>query len=87
MAFVPRKEKASWGLPCNQSADGNLWAGKGYEKSLAGQFGMRTAQEIRRALAGIRGDRCGRFWIDFESRKITMAVGESAMNEYESASF
>ncbi|HEV2548664.1 MAG TPA: hypothetical protein VGU20_15090 [Stellaceae bacterium] len=79
--FISRQVKASWGLPCNQSADGSLWAGKGYEKGLEGQFGHSVAQAVRQALARVRGDRCGRFWIDLEERTVTMMVGDSVDNE------
>jgi hypothetical protein len=85
--FISRREKASWGIPCNQSADGRLWAGKGYEKSLRGQFGEEVASQISEALTRGRGERTGRFWVDLETRTITMMVGNSNDNEQEQISF
>jgi hypothetical protein len=66
---------------------GTLWAGKGSEKSLDGQFGATIAADISRALQATRGDRCGRFWVDLEAREIRMAVGDSAENKHSTASF
>jgi len=82
-AFKSRDEKAEWGLPCNQRADGSLWAGKGYRKALEGQFGTSVVRAIARAINSKRDDRCGRFWVDLEAKLVTMAVGESADNRYE----
>ena len=87
MPFITRSEKASWRIPCNQNADGELWVGKGYEKRLEGQLGEDLAKEVARALRRTRGGRNGRFWIDLETRTVTMAVGESAENTYDNARF
>ena len=87
MPFISRQEKAAWGIPCNQKADSSLWVGKGYEKSLDGQLGPRVAVDLLIAISAVRGDRCGRFWVDMEEHKVTMAVGNSADNTYDSASF
>jgi len=46
-----------------------------------------VAADILAALSKERGDRCGRFWVDLEVRKIIMAVGDSAENQYAEASF
>jgi hypothetical protein len=85
--FIPRAVKAAWGFPCNQKADGSLWAGKGYECPLEDQVGERMAADIRKAIEMTRGGRNGRFWINLKSRTVTMAVGSSADNEYDSAVF
>jgi hypothetical protein len=85
--FVARKVKASWGFPCNQNTDGHLWAGKGYEKRLSGQFGKKAESDILAAITAARGNRYGRFWVDMEARTVTMAVGDSADNKYEQAEF
>jgi hypothetical protein len=85
--FIARKVKASWGFACNQNADGDLWAGKGYEKRLSGQLGKKADVEILAAITTARGNRCGRFWVDMESLTITMAVGISSDNEYEQVTF
>jgi hypothetical protein len=45
------------------------------------------AADIRQAIEKVRGGRNGRFWINLKSRTVTMAVGESADNEYDSAIF
>lgn len=87
MNFVPRSEKAKMGLACNQSADGRLWAGKGYELPLDGQFGELLAARLARAIRKTRGDRCGRFWVNLGASTITMAVGASSENEYETVAF
>ncbi|HEV8573477.1 MAG TPA: hypothetical protein VGR43_02095 [Dehalococcoidia bacterium] len=87
MAFIPRREKAAWGIPCNQNADGDVFVGKGYEKSVASQFGVEIERAVKRALQRGRGDRNGRFWVDLETRQIKMAVRESADNEYGPVSF
>lgn len=85
--FIPRAVKASWGFPCNQKADGSLWAGKGYECQLEDQLGQRTVADIRKAIERTRGSRNGRIWINLKSRSVTMAVGESSDNDYDSALF
>jgi hypothetical protein len=85
--FISRQVKASWGFPCNQNTDGDLWAGKGYEKRLSGQFGKKTDSDILAAITAGRGDRYGRFWVDLETRTITMMVGEAAENKYKQVKF
>jgi hypothetical protein len=85
--FIPRAVKASWGFACNQKADGSLWAGKGFECTLEDQLGEDTVGEIRTAIENTRGGRNGRFWINLKLRTVTMAVRESADNEYDSALF
>lgn len=87
MLFVPRQEKAAWGIPCNQRADGTLWVGKGFQTTLESQFGAIIGADIRRALSTLRGDRCGRFWVNLATRLIKAAVGESAENDYADVSF
>jgi hypothetical protein len=87
MLFVPRQEKAAWGIPCNQSADGTLWVGKGYQTTLESQFGSQIAADIRRAISALRGDRCGRLWVNLATRRVMMAIGESAENGYDRTSF
>lgn len=87
VVFIAREEKASWGFPCNQKADGTLWAGKGFKKTLTGQLGLKPTVEIQRALTKARGSRNGRFWVDFEERQITMAVGDSGDNKYDQCKF
>jgi hypothetical protein len=85
--FISRDEKASWGIPCNQKADGTLWVGKGFRKTLSGQFGATVASALLNALNKERGERYGRFWADLEECKVTMAVGESANNKYKTVKF
>jgi hypothetical protein len=85
--FISRQVKASWGLPCNQNTDGDLWAGKGYEKRLAGQFGKKAESEILAAITAGRGNRYGRFWVDLEARTVTMMVGEAADNKYKQVKY
>ncbi|HEV2153005.1 hypothetical protein [Bradyrhizobium sp.] len=85
--FISREVKSAWGLPCNQNAEGELWAGKGYQKRLAGQFGKKVESEILAALTSGRGDRNGRFWVDLEERIVTMMVGEAADNKYKKVAF
>jgi hypothetical protein len=43
------------------------------------------AADILSAIEKTRGSRYGRFWINLKSRTVTMAVGASADNEYDSA--
>jgi len=85
--FISRHEKAEWGFACNQSADGKLWAGKGYVRTLEGQLGPSDAAAVASALKNGRGDRMGRFWLDFENRIVTMMVGESHLNNYLQTSY
>ena len=85
--FISRDEKASWGIACNEKADGTLWVGKGSQKSLSGQLGQPIHTAVLAALRRERGERYGRFWVDVEDRKVTMAVGESASNEYKTVQF
>jgi hypothetical protein len=85
--FISRQEKASWGIPCNQSANGKLWVGKGYVCLLAGQFGPKNAAAIAGALARGRHERNGRFWVNLEKQDVTMAIGNSADNRYAKETF
>ena len=85
--FISRHVKASWGLPCNQKSYGTLWAGKGFEKTLSGQFGQAVANAVLHALRRERGERNGRFWIDLEEREVTMMVEEASDNEYKTVKF
>ena len=85
--YYTRNVKAEWGIYCNQSADGRLWVGKGYRRSLAGQLGEAVAAAVRDALEDGRGDRCGHFWLDLETRTLTMMVGVSYENEVEQVTF
>jgi hypothetical protein len=82
LARISRQEKASWAIPCNEDARGNLWVGKGFKKLLGEQFGWNDAIAILRALRQGRGNRGGRFWIDRDARRVTMMVGKSKDNEY-----
>jgi hypothetical protein len=85
--FIPRQEKAKWGIPCNERADGELFVGKGYQETLTRQLGSSLAADVRRAILKARGDRRGRFWLNIASRQVTMAVGESAANETKTVTF
>jgi len=85
--FFSRSHKAQWGFACNQSADGRLWAGKGYECPLASQVGDDTAEAIEQALEQTRGNRCGHFWVDLAKRIVRMQIGASYENEVDEASF
>jgi hypothetical protein len=80
MPFIARVEKASWGIPCNQNAEGRLFVGKGFVKTLESQFGAQLAADVSQALSRVRGDRCGHFWLDFETRSIRVQIGESHDN-------
>jgi len=79
-AFIPRSEKASWGIPCNQNAQGELFVGKGMTCPFASQFPEITAR-VQRCLSENRGDRNGHFWINMATETITMQVGDGADNE------
>jgi hypothetical protein len=85
--FFSRRTKAQWGFACNQSADGRLWAGKGYECSLADQLGSDVAEAIAQALEETRGNRNGRFWINHAERVVTLQVGAPHANDVAEASF
>lgn len=85
--YIERQEKAAWGIPCNQSADGELWTGKGFQITFESQFGKVIAKEVLAALNATRGARNGRFWINLDTRVAVMAYGESANNEYRDAKF
>ena len=37
-AFISRQEKSSWGIPCNQRSDGELFVGKGYGTTFVSQL-------------------------------------------------
>ena len=79
-AFITRSEKASWGIPCNQRADGDLFVGKGYKTSLADQIGAKEASAIKACLENHRGNRNGRFWVNLKAKTVTMMIGESSEN-------
>jgi hypothetical protein len=79
--------RLSGGSLATKKHDGSLWAGKGYECSLAEQVGEEYAQAIARTLENTRGNRCGRFWINLAKRIVTMQVGAAYENEVEEAQF
>jgi hypothetical protein len=85
-AFVSRQEKSSWGVPCNQRSDGELFVGKGYGTTFDSQFDS-IGSRVAKSLSKNRGERNGRFWIDKKKQTVTMAVGESADNQYLTATF
>ncbi len=85
--FFSRTAKAQWGFACNQSANGRLWAGKGYECLLGDQFGEEIAEAIAQALETGRGNRNGRFWVNLATRTVTMQVGLSFENDVLQAEF
>jgi len=85
-AFISRQEKSAWGIPCNQRSDGQLFVGKGYGTTFASQL-PEIAPRIARCLVENRGDRNGRFWVNKAKGTITMAVGESSENTYETRPF
>lgn len=85
-AFISRQEKSSWGVPCNQRSDGALFVGKGYGTSFESQFDGISAR-VTKCLRENRGDRNGRFWIDVKKKTVTMAVGESSENSYQTSAF
>jgi len=78
---LPEGGEGGVGIPCNQSNDSGLWVGKGCKRSLAGQLGQVIATAVQRVLTGGRGDRRGRFWVDLETKTVTMMVGDSNDNE------
>lgn len=80
-AFISRQVKASWGIPCNQNANGELFVGKGFVVSLASQL-PEIASRVERCLAVNRDGRNGRFWLDKAKEEITMMVGEASENTY-----
>ena len=85
-SFVSRQVKSSWGVPCNQRSDGELFVGKGYGTSFGSQFRKETT-DVAKCLQANRGDRNGRFWVDVAQKTVTMAVGESADNKYLTGGF
>lgn len=85
--FISREEKAEWGFACNQRADGTLWAGKGYRRTLEGQLGADVVGAAAIVLTHERGPRMGRFWIDLENRIVTIMIGESHENKYTQVPF
>ena len=85
--FYPRSTKAQWGFACNQSADGRLWAGKGYECPLEDQLGFETAEALQESLEQTRGDLTGHFWVNLAKRTVTMQVRESFENNVVTKSF
>lgn len=87
VTFIEQSEKAGWGIPCNQRADGSLWVGKGFECGLGDQLGSETEETIREALEVGRGNRTGRFWVNLKKRIVTMQVGASHENIHHAESF
>jgi hypothetical protein len=85
--FFPRSEKASWGIPCNQNAQGEIFVGKGMTCPFATQFSPEMTARVLRCLARNRGDRNGHFWVNFATLTIMMQVGDSASNRTEAARF
>jgi hypothetical protein len=85
--FIQRSEKATWGIPCNQRADGSLWVGKGYECGLGEQLGDGIEQAIREALEVGRGSRNGRLWVNLKKRTVTMQVGAGYKNRQHTEPF
>jgi hypothetical protein len=79
--FIQRAEKASWGIPCNQNAQGEIFVGKGMTCPFGTQFSPEITARVLRCLANNRGDRNGRFWMNIETSTITMQIGDSASNE------
>jgi hypothetical protein len=85
--FIERSQKAAWGIPCNQRANGSLWVGKGYECELGEQLGSDIEARVQEALEAGRGDRNGRFWVNLKKQLVTMQVGESYENKHHVESF
>lgn len=85
-AFISRHEKSSWGIPCNQKSDGQIFVGKGYATSFVSQL-PEIAPRIVQCLTANRGDRNGRFWVNKAKGTVTMMVGESSENTYLTAEF
>jgi hypothetical protein len=82
-AFTAREERAEWGLPCNQSAGGGLWTGKGYVLPFEEMFGGDTiARVVKSVLTEHRANRMGRFWFHPRRRTVTMMVGEAHLYKY-----
>lgn len=86
-AYIPRDEKASWGIPCNQNAQAELFVGKGMTCSFVSQFLPEITARVAKCLAKNRGDRNGRFWMNLETATITMQVGDGADNQTLQAQF
>ena len=80
--FIPRKVKAEWGIGCNQRADGTLWVGKGYGRTVEEELGTDIAASAAVLLRRERASRAGRFWIDPNNRCVTIMIGEGDENEY-----
>lgn len=85
--FIPRSEKASWGIPCNQDAQGELFVGKGMTCPFATQFPPAITARVASCLAENRGHRNGHFWINMATETITMQIGDGADNETLQAEF
>jgi hypothetical protein len=85
-AFISRQEKSSWGIPCNQRSDGELFVGKGYGTTFVSQL-PDLATPVGSCLTKIRSNRNGRFWVNKAKGTVTMAVGESSENKYQTAQF
>lgn len=81
--FISRQEKSTWGIPCNQNAEGKLFVGKGYGTSFDSQFPDALVARVVRCLSNNRNGRNGRFWINLKKETVTMTVGESADNRYQ----
>ncbi len=81
-AFISRHEKSTWGIPCNQNAEGKLFVGKGYGTPFDTQFADELTARILRCLTANRNGRNGRLWVNLEKKTVTMAVGESSENKY-----
>lgn len=86
-AFISRHEKSTWGIPCNQNSQGKLFVGKGYGTRFDTQFAKDLTDRVTRCLATNRNGRNGRFWVNLEKKTVTMAVGESSENRYQTESY
>jgi hypothetical protein len=81
-AFISRHEKSTWGIPCNQNAQGKLFVGKGYGTPFDTQFATDITSGVKTCLSTHRNGRNGRFWVNLQKKTVTMAVGESSENKY-----
>jgi hypothetical protein len=86
-SFIPRQVKASWGIPANQNAEGELFVGKGWATPFATQFPPNVTTRVVGCLAQNRGARNGRFWVNLATETVTMQVGDGADNETLQAEF
>lgn len=87
VTYIPRNEKAAWGIPCNQNAQGELFVGKGMTCPFASQFSADITTRVATCLTGNRADRNGRFWINLKTSTITMQIGDGADNQTLQARF